>query len=102
MQANPRPMEPVHALPVSSPALRRVSPSVSVVPEVAAEPDSPSPEPYWPRLARALVLMFFAISLHVWGVHSPDPQEPFYSSFATRFISSVLVSPPLPLAPPLQ
>ena len=46
--------------------------------------------------------MFFAISLHVWGVQSPDPQEPFYASMASRIIASVLVSPPLPLAPPLR
>jgi len=55
-----------------------------------------------PRLARAVVLMFFAIALHVWGVHSPDPQEPVYSVLASRALTALLVSPPLPLAPPLQ
>jgi hypothetical protein len=46
--------------------------------------------------------MVLAISLHVWGVHAPEPREPIYSLLASRVISSVLVSPPLPLAPPLQ
>ena len=53
-------------------------------------------------MARALVLISFAISLHVWGVHSPEPQEPLYSSLASRLVASVLVSPSVPLAPPLQ
>ena len=106
MQAHPRSMESAHASPSSSAAVvRPLSPSADPLsPSVpaAVEHDSSSPGPYWPRLARALVLMFFAISLHVWGVQSPDPQEPFYSTLAARFIASVLVSPPVPLAPPLQ
>jgi hypothetical protein len=60
------------------------------------------PEPYWPRIARALMLLFLAVSLHVWGVRSPDPQEPVYAMLASRLVASVLVSPPLPLAPPLR
>ena len=113
MQANPRLMESAHAAPLSNASplsnaapARPLTPPNPLSPSVSSqfeiEHDSSSPEPYWPRLARALVLMFFAISLHIWGVKSPDPQEPFYSALATRVISSMLVSPPLPLAPPLQ
>jgi hypothetical protein len=35
-------------------------------------------------------------------VHAPKPQEPVYSLLASRVISSVLIAPPIPLAPPLQ
>ena len=49
-----------------------------------------------------MVLLFFAVSLHVWGVRSPEPQEPVYAMLASRLVASVLVSPPLPLAPPLR
>ena len=49
-----------------------------------------------------MVLLFLAVSLHVWGVRSPDPQEPVYAMLASRLVASVLVSPPLPLAPPLR
>jgi hypothetical protein len=48
------------------------------------------------------MLLALAVSLHVFAVHSPQPQEPAYSAFASRLISSILVAPPLPLAPPLQ
>jgi hypothetical protein len=48
------------------------------------------------------VLLFFAVSLHVWGVRSPDPQEPVYAQLAARVVAIVLVSPPLPLAPPFR
>ena len=51
---------------------------------------------------RALVLLFFAVSLHVWGVQSPEPQEPVYARLASRLVATGLVSPPLPLAPPLR
>ena len=81
-------------------------PAPSAVPSpsipATSEHEHSSPEPYWPRVARALVLMFFAICLHIWGVHSPEPQEPLYASLASRLVASVLVSPPVPVAPPLQ
>ena len=48
------------------------------------------------------MLLFLAVSLHVWGVRSPEPQEPVYAMLASRLVASVLVSPPLPLAPPLR
>jgi len=92
-------MDPAPAATPKSPTLPR---GLSSAIPANLEPDHSSPEPYWPRLARALVVMFFAISLHIWGVHSPHPQEPFYASMASRIIASVLVSPPLPLAPPLR
>ena len=98
MQASPRLVSPTPA------------PSPSAAPPPAASPSIPatcehehsSPGPYWPRLARALVLMFFAVSLHVWVVQSPEPQEPVYSTLAARLVSLVLANPPLPLAPPLR
>lgn len=91
-------------VPHESAPARSAPPSPGSSPSIpsACEHDVPSPEPYWPRLARALVVMFLAICLHVWGVHAPEPQEPVYSLLASRVISSVFVSPPLPLAPPLQ
>ena len=46
--------------------------------------------------------MFFAVSLHVWGVRSPEPQEPIYATLAARLATLALASPPLPLAPPLR
>ena len=48
------------------------------------------------------MLLFLAVSLHVWGVRSPEPQEPVYAMLASRLVTSVLVSPPLPLAPALR
>jgi hypothetical protein len=48
------------------------------------------------------VLIFFAVSLHVWGVRSPEPQEPIYATLAARLVTLALASPPLPLAPPLR
>ncbi len=74
------------------------SPSIPATSEL----EHSSPEPYWPRLARALMLLFLAVSLHVWGVQSPEPQESVYAMLASRLVASVLVSPPLPLAPPFR
>ena len=82
----------------STTARRAASPSIPA----KCEHEHSSPEPYWPRLARALVLMFFAVSLHVWGVRSPEPQEPIYATLAARLVTLALASPPLPLAPPLR
>ena len=45
--------------------------------------------------------MVLAVSLHVWGVDSPEPQEPVYAVLASRLVDAVLGNPPLPLAPPL-
>jgi hypothetical protein len=98
MQAQPQRVSPAPELPratLASPAVSRSIPET-------ADHDHSSPEPYWPRLARALVLMFFAVALHLWGVQSPHPQEPVYSSLAARLLAPVLVSPPLPLAPPFR
>lgn len=98
MQASPRLVSAAPA-PPPAPALS-AAPSPSI--PARSEHEHSSPEPYWPRLARALVLMFFAISLHIWGVHPREAQEPLYESLASRLIESVLVSPAVPLAPPLQ
>jgi hypothetical protein len=49
-----------------------------------------------------MLLLGLAVSLHVWALHAPEPQEPVYSVLASRFISSVLIAPPVPLAPPLH
>ena len=49
-----------------------------------------------------MVLLFVAVALHVWGVQAPEPQEPVYAMLASRLVASLLVSPPLPLAPPLR
>ncbi len=43
--------------------------------------------------------MFFAVSLHVWVVQSPEPQKPVYATLAARLVTLVLANPPLPLAP---
>ena len=79
-------------------------PAVAASPSIPAtsEPERSSPEPYWRRLARAVALMFLAIALHVWGVQSPEPQEPAYAVLASRLVGSLLGSPSLPLAPPLD
>lgn len=79
-------------------------PAVAAGPSIPAtsERDPSSPEPFWPRLTRALALMFLAIALHVWGVRSPHPQEPVYAVLASRLVGSMLGSPAIPLAPPLQ
>jgi hypothetical protein len=100
-------------LPSSMPAkLRTVSPAPAPTAPAAPPPaeslltergpEQASPEPFWPRLARASMLLVLAASLHVWALHSPRPQQPVYSLLAARVISSVLVAPPVPLAPPLQ
>jgi hypothetical protein len=49
-----------------------------------------------------LLLLSLAVTLHLWVVQAPQPQEPVYSVLASRVISSILIAPPLPLAPPLQ
>jgi hypothetical protein len=85
-------------MPASGAQVPAASPSIPAT----SEHEHSAPEPYWPRLARALMLLFLAVSLHVWGVRSPDPQEPVYAMLASRLVDSVLVSPPLPLAPPLR
>jgi hypothetical protein len=71
-------------------------------PPAAYQCDTGSSEPFWPRLGRAAILLCFAVSLHIWGVRSPQQQEPVYSILASRVISSILVAPPVPLAPSLQ
>ena len=98
MPAYPRPISPVPAPSSSAAPVPTASPSIPAT----SEHEHSSPEPYWPRLARALILLFLAVSLHVWGVRSPEPQEPVYAMLASRLVTSVLVSPPLPLAPPLR
>jgi len=97
MPAYTRLISPVPAPSSSAAQVPTASPSIPATSEL----EHSSPEPYWPRLARALILLFLAVSLHVWGVRSPEPQEPVYAMVASRLLASVLVSPPLPLAPPL-
>ena len=98
MPAYPRLISPVPAPSSSAAPVPTASPSIPAT----SEHEHSSPEPYWPRLARALMLLFLAVSLHVWVVRSPEPQEPVYATLASRLVASVLVSPPLPLAPPLR
>jgi hypothetical protein len=97
MQAYPRAVppdpEPSHTPPSGVPS----SPSVPAI----SEQGHSSPEPYWPRLARALTLMVMAVSLHVWAVRSPHPGEPLYATLASRLAGAVIGTTTLPLAPPL-
>src|SRR5688572_7520991 len=97
MPAHPRLASPVPATTSSAAPKSATTPSIPAT----AEHEHSSPERYGPRLARALILLLFAVSLHVWGVQSPEPQEPVYAMLASRFVASMLVSPPVPLAPPL-
>ena len=84
-------------------------PDAQVIAEPAAPPTfspavseaigAPVPLPdarFWPRLARAGVLMSVAIALHVWVVASPNPRPSALPAFAAWFIAT----PPIPLAPP--
>jgi hypothetical protein len=50
-------------------------------------------------LARAVIFICAAASLHVWGVRAPFHHDPPYSVVATRLASPFLLSPPLPDAP---
>ena len=53
--------------------------------------------PYTPRIARALVVLFSAVSMHIWAVASPHPQQMPVAAFAARMMRL----PGIPLAPPL-
>lgn len=73
-------------------------------PAVSSTRSSPvaSPEQYWPRLTGAIAFLLFAASLHVWVVRSPEPQTPPYAVLASRLVSPLLASPPMPGAPPFR
>ena len=91
-----------HLVP-PAPAFVRLEPSPAAESSPAGSKPVPlAPEPFWPRLWRAVLLLSLAVSLHIWAVPAPEPQEPVYSLLASRVISSVLSAPPVPLAPPLQ
>lgn len=62
----------------------------------------PSPEQYWPRLTGAITFLLVAASLHVWVVRSPEPKTPPYAVLASRLVSPLLASPPMPGAPPFR
>jgi hypothetical protein len=98
MQAHPRLASPAPEPSSSAATPKAASPSIPAT----CEHEHSSPEPYWWRLARALILLFLAVSLHVWGMRSREPQEPVYATLASRLFASMLVSPPLPLAPALR
>jgi hypothetical protein len=73
----------------------RVLPFTPAVPE--AVPAEVAPQPYAPRLTRALVLLLAAASLHVWAVTSPKPQPMPLAAFASR----LMLPPPIPTTPAL-
>ena len=51
---------------------------------------------------RACLLLGGAVSLHIWGVHSPNPQEPAIAVWASRMMSEIVAHPPIPLAPAMM
>jgi hypothetical protein len=54
--------------------------------------------PYAHRIARALVVLFGAASMHIWGVASPHPRQMPFAPFAARMMRL----PGMPPAPPLH
>jgi hypothetical protein len=54
--------------------------------------------PYPSRCARALAVLFGAVSLHIWGIPAPHPQPMPLAAFASRMMRA----PRVPMAPPLQ
>ena len=54
--------------------------------------------PYPARIARAVAVLLGAVSMHIWGIAAPHPQQMPLAAFAAR----MMILPGLPLAPPLQ
>ena len=77
------------------------SPRVLPFTPAVSEPIQSSTEaaaPYGPRVLRALVVLLGAVSLHVWGIPAPHPQQMPLAAFVSR----IMRPPGAPLAPPLQ
>jgi hypothetical protein len=78
----------------ASPRVLPFAPAVSEPIQCSTE----APAPYAPRVVRALVVLLGAVSLHVWGIPAPYPQQMPVAAFLSR-----LMRPPrVPLAPPLE
>ena len=54
--------------------------------------------PYPARIVRAVVVLLGAVSMHIWGIAAPHPQQMPLAAFAARMMRL----PGIPLAPPLQ
>jgi hypothetical protein len=78
-----------------------VSPRVLPFTPAVSEPiqcNTEAAAPYGPRVVRALVVLLGAVSLHVWGIPAPHPQQMPFAAFVSRMMRP----PGAPLAPPLQ
>ena len=78
-----------------------VSPRVLPFTPAVSEPIHSNAEPvalYAPRCARAVAVLFGAVSLHIWGIPAPHPQPMPLAAFASR----MMLAPKMPMAPPLR
>ena len=83
-------MKSANAIPRVLPFTPAVSEPIQCSIEAAA--------PYAPRVVRSLVVLLGAVSLHLWGIPSPHPQQMPLAAFVSRMMRP----PGMPLAPPLE
>lgn len=58
-----------------------------------------APDPFWPRLSRAVALLAVAIAAHVWLIRSPDPGQTPFGVISSAVLATTSTLPPVPLQP---